>query len=280
VTRVLANGLHFHVNRLRSGEAGDRPVVVCVHGLAVVDSAATSFLLGFDLARDADVVVYDLRGHGRSDVVPSGYRVTDHAGDLVALLDALALDRPVHLVGFSYGAAIAVVATMRAPTRVASLCLLDGVVPLRGWNRSLGAVEELQDWVDRARAVGAGEDQIVAAIIDRMVTEHGVAPRRAASLTRRVHRLLETTTLGADIRDEPEFDEPGDYRAITCPVLGVYGDRSDLYWQTDVLPALIPGITVHTLAGADHLDVYWRIDEIRPLVRQFIGLPAPNGAPA
>src|SRR4051812_15017918 len=112
--RVHANGIDFYVNRFRTHEdRGHRPVVVCVHGLAVVDNAATSFVMGFHLAKRADVYAYDLRGHGRSEKPPTGYRAEDHAADLIALIDALEIDEPVHLIAFSYGGAPAIVATMR-----------------------------------------------------------------------------------------------------------------------------------------------------------------------
>lgn len=268
--KVHANGLNFHVNRFRSGPAGDRPIVVCIHGLAVVDNAAPTFVLGFHLAADAEVITYDLRGHGRSDVVPSGYGIADHAADLVALLDALDITVPVHLVAFSYGGAIAMLAAMRHPERWASLTLLDGVVPITGWNTSLGVVEQFKAWLEEAHSQGHAADELADVVVDRLVEEYGVPRRRATSTAKRVHLLMETTSFGDDIRNEIAFDSKEDYSRIDCPVLGVYGDQSDLYWLTDLLPTLIGDVRTHTIVGADHLNVYGRFDEIRPLVRQFV----------
>jgi hypothetical protein len=56
-------------------------------------------------------------------------------------------------------------------------------------------------------------------------------------------------------------------------VLGIYGDRSDVFWLTLRLPGLLPDLTLHTIAGADHLGVFWRLEETRPLLCRFIGLP-------
>src|SRR5213596_3588112 len=48
------------------------------------------------------VVAVDLRGHGRSPVLRSGYRPSDYARDLAALVDRLELG-PVVAVGHSMG---------------------------------------------------------------------------------------------------------------------------------------------------------------------------------
>lgn len=277
---VHANGLDFHVNRFRTGPDGDRPVVVCVHGLAVVDNAATSFVLGFDLAKDADVVAYDLRGHGRSEQPPTGYSLTDHVADLVALLDALDLTAPVHLVGFSYGGAIVTLAAARHPERVASLTLLDGLVPASGWEKpTLTMVEKFEAWLDNVDSQGVTTEEIHAQVVDQVIDEYGISRRRASALTRRVHRLFERTSLRDDIRAEVVLDKD-DLGQIRCPVLGVYGTASEIFWIADLLPEVLDDVTIEIVEGADHLDVYWRINEIRPIVRRFIGLTSPTGPDA
>ncbi|WP_239660660.1 alpha/beta fold hydrolase [Aeromonas hydrophila] len=51
-----------------------------------------------------------------------------HAGDLLALLAQLACG-PVHLVGWSYGADVALTAALQAPERVRSLYLVEPGCP-------------------------------------------------------------------------------------------------------------------------------------------------------
>jgi pimeloyl-ACP methyl ester carboxylesterase len=74
------------------------------------------------------------------------------------------------------------------------------------------------------------------------------------------------------MRTEAVFDHD-DFEQIECPVLAIYGTQSDLDWVPDRMRELIRDVTTHTLAGADHLGVYRRVDEVRPLIRRFIGLP-------
>jgi pimeloyl-ACP methyl ester carboxylesterase len=269
-----ANGVRFNVNRLRTGPPGDRPIVVCIHGFAIVGGAAAAFLVGFNLATDADVICYDLRGHGRSDVAPSGYSINDHAADVAALLDALGITQPVHLVGFSYGGAVATVATMRYPERVASLTLLDGIVPLAGWEKSFYApVAEYERMIQDAVDEGKELDEIIEDMIVWVMGEYGTSRRRAERVGGRIRRMFEDTSLKDELANEVVFDEE-EVSRIRCPVLGVYGDESELYFLDDVLPRLLDDVQMHTIPGANHLTVYWRINEIRPLLREFLGLPA------
>src|SRR5262249_5075822 len=66
------------------------------------------------------VIAYDLRGHGQSTLgVPDG-TLTQLAGDLVALLDALELERP-DLCGFSLGGTVVLRAAADHPERVRRL---------------------------------------------------------------------------------------------------------------------------------------------------------------
>jgi pimeloyl-ACP methyl ester carboxylesterase len=277
---VKANGLNFHVNRFRTGPPGDRPVVVCVHGLAVVDNAASSFLIGFHLARDADVIAYDLRGHGRTDRPPQGYGISDHVADLAALLDALEVDVPVHLIGCSYGGAIVMAAALQHPERIASVILLDGLVPAPGWEDDLyEEVGNFETWYDEARSHGVTEDEMEAAVAERVMEEYGATRRRAIAVTKRVHLLFDHTSVRDDMRNEIAFPRE-DFRAVECPVLGVYGDKARIYRLIDELPRLCRNVTTHTVPGADHLDVFWRIREYRHVIRDFLGLPAVPATPA
>jgi pimeloyl-ACP methyl ester carboxylesterase len=69
-------------------------------------------------------VTMDFRGHGRSDAPATPFGLPDLAGDVLALLDALGIERAT-LVGHSLGGMVAVEAASRSG-RVAGLVLLEG----------------------------------------------------------------------------------------------------------------------------------------------------------
>jgi pimeloyl-ACP methyl ester carboxylesterase len=70
-------------------------------------------------------VALDFRGHGDSGWSPSrNYRSADHAADVCALIDHLNAG-PVDLVGYSWGALVAVMAATQKPEIVRSVVLAD-----------------------------------------------------------------------------------------------------------------------------------------------------------
>ncbi len=75
------------------------------------------------LAKDHTVILYDLRGHGRSDKPKGDYSVQTMAHDLNALIQSLNLDKAT-LVGFSMGGAISLVCTLQNPEKVSRLVLI------------------------------------------------------------------------------------------------------------------------------------------------------------
>jgi len=79
-------------------------------------------------ARQYRVLVYNRRGYGNSTPrldFPPTYHDADVA-DLLKFLDALGLNDPVRLCGFSDGATIALMFAARFPSRVAALVLIAG----------------------------------------------------------------------------------------------------------------------------------------------------------
>lgn len=97
----------------------ERPTIVMLHGNGDDHSPFKEFYGG--LTDFAQVVYCDLRGHGRSDDgEPESWNLQQWADDLVALCDALGIDRPV-VWGMSFGGAIALNYAIRYPDHPAKL---------------------------------------------------------------------------------------------------------------------------------------------------------------
>src|SRR5438046_4762158 len=97
--------------------------LVMVHGLAA-NMAFWYFKYACELARDFRVTVFDLRGHGRSQITPSGYTPDNLAVDLACLLDQLGIGS-AHLLAHSFGGVVALRFALQRPERVRSLVLAD-----------------------------------------------------------------------------------------------------------------------------------------------------------
>ena len=104
-----------------AGESG--PALVLVHGLAGSGAHWQPQLAA--LGATCRVFAPDLRGHGRSES-PAGaaYDIAAHAADLLAVVDALGLDR-FALAGHSFGAWVALELAANHPHRVTALALVD-----------------------------------------------------------------------------------------------------------------------------------------------------------
>ncbi|MFF3013007.1 SDR family oxidoreductase [Streptomyces sp. NPDC057939] len=124
--RVSTGGIELCVVEL--GDT-DRPTVVLVHGYP--DSKEVWSEVAERLAARFHVVLYDVRGHGRSTApVPlrGGFTLEKLTDDFLAVADAVSPDRPVHLVGHDWGSVqgweFATVA--RTEGRIASFTSMSG----------------------------------------------------------------------------------------------------------------------------------------------------------
>jgi pimeloyl-ACP methyl ester carboxylesterase len=115
--RLPDTTLHY----VREGRGA--PPIVFVHG-ALCDHADWRHQLAH-FAATHEVLALDLHGHGASDRTPGRIDVEHFAADLVALLDALGLERAV-LVGHSMGCRVLLQTWSVAPQRVAALVFVDG----------------------------------------------------------------------------------------------------------------------------------------------------------
>jgi 3-oxoadipate enol-lactonase len=90
------------------------------------------------------ILRYDTRGHGQSSSTPGPYSIEQLAKDVVALLDALDLDR-VHFCGLSMGGMIGMWLGVHAPERLNNLVLCNTgakIGTLEAWNARIDAVRK------------------------------------------------------------------------------------------------------------------------------------------
>ncbi|WP_406124542.1 SDR family oxidoreductase [Streptomyces sp. NBC_00989] len=112
-------------------ELGDpsRPTVVLVHGYP--DSKEVWSEVASRLADRFHVVLYDVRGHGRStapEPLRGGFTLEKLTDDFLAVADAVSPDRPVHLVGHDWGSVQSweFVTVERTVGRIASFTSMSG----------------------------------------------------------------------------------------------------------------------------------------------------------
>ncbi len=119
---VRARGLDFHVAEAGAGE----DVVLCLHGWPQHWYEWRHLMPA--LADRHRVLALDLRGFGGSDAPRRGYEKENMASDVLAVLDALGLER-VTLVGHDWGGWIGFLLCLRAPRRFERVLALNIVPP-------------------------------------------------------------------------------------------------------------------------------------------------------
>ncbi|MEU7083031.1 SDR family oxidoreductase [Streptomyces achromogenes] len=124
--RVRTGGIELCV-----AELGDpaQPTVVLVHGYP--DSKEVWSEVAVRLADRFHVVLYDVRGHGRSTAprpLRGGFTLAKLTDDFLAVVDAVSPDRPVHLVGHDWGSVQSweFVTVGRTEGRIASFTSISG----------------------------------------------------------------------------------------------------------------------------------------------------------
>ncbi|MFF9053726.1 alpha/beta fold hydrolase [Streptomyces erythrochromogenes] len=265
---VLADSLRFHVQQLPAAagaDAPDRPVVVFLHGLVVDNLSSFYCPLAVPVARSGhEAVLYDLRGHGRTERPATGYDSRTAVRDLFALLAALGLGhRPVHLVGNSYGGTLALHAALARPGLVSGLTLLEP--PLGGaW------VESMVDTLSAAAL--SLEDSPVPAELRTLRL------RKAANLTAIADALLNRTSLIDDIAASRPFT-PADYARLACPALIVCGEHSELVHGAHELARHAPRCELRILPGLGHDVLKESSGVLREAVLAHIAATVPTAPP-
>jgi 3-oxoadipate enol-lactonase len=276
--KARINGISVHYQMRGAG-----PDVVLVHG---VTSCMAQWYVEVlpSLARQYRVTTYDLRGHGLTDVTPTGYSSEALAGDLLALMDHLGLES-ASIVGHSFGGAVGLHAALVEPGRVDGVVLLDtGLACLRhlrvisewsGW-KTYGA-DLAQFGITLERFLEIDRHQDVTAFIKQSLSiplQTGFRKGQNA-LTPRLRRLLDETAIGLEFRDVAGLTEDR-LADITTPVLAIYGGASPYERMAEHLSRRLPRCRYELLPDSGHFyavdDPALVVDRIVP----FLADPAGN----
>jgi pimeloyl-ACP methyl ester carboxylesterase len=246
--------------------------VVCLH--ASGSSSRQWKGLVERIGQHARVVAPDFYGHGEAPTWNQARALTlrDEASRVMRVLTASS--RPIHLVGHSYGGAVALHIALELPERVASLTLYEPVpfATLFAYNaRNPAAVEVriLAEGIDRALRNGS-----IEAAAERFVTywsgndawcglsglQRTTIASRMPSIDRHFKALAaDTTTLK-------------DYERLRIPVLLMAGaqTRASTRRLTELLGYGLPASEVEMIDGLDHMGPLTAPEIVNGRIEAFI----------
>lgn len=244
---VVANGTRLHY--YRSG--GAKPPVLLVHGIS--DDGLCWTPVAGALADEFDVVMVDMRGHGKSEAPEDGYTMENLADELAGLITALGLEKPI-VLGHSMGAASTLVMAGLFPDLARAILLED---PPPFWSgrgptpRDPEASNPLREWIiSNKRKTGAD------LLAELRANSPGWSEAEQQPWINSKHRYSPRIADLVQPVGQGSVEPPNLLRRITCPALFISADveLGAISGAADIalLKEYIPQLRVEHIPGAGH----------------------------
>jgi pimeloyl-ACP methyl ester carboxylesterase len=274
--KVNVDGINLHYLTVGRG-----PDVVMLHGF-LGNLAVWHLNIVPALRRDFRITTPDLRGHGYSDVTPTGYTTESMARDLKGFLDRSGIERPM-LVGHSFGADICLHFALMYPERVSRMVAIEPGLAALVHQRKASEWEGWSYWVSKLEEVGLTVPDDKRTDLDFLLnlsleTPKFYGPARGLPRNRGpLINLIRNTTLMKD------YEEPGSLTLeavarILTPTFLVYGDKSHFLKSYEYLRRALPHCTSALLHGGEHFGPLERPEELTQHIRRFFTLARSESA--
>jgi pimeloyl-ACP methyl ester carboxylesterase len=240
------NGLRMYYELHGNGD----PLVV-LHGALLTVDAFAAVIPG--LAANRQVIAVELQGHGHTADTDRELTLANLAGDIVALLDELRIER-ADLFGFSLGGTTALQVAMAHPERVRRL------VAASAHFRSDGFHPEIRD-PQPGETSGRGPTAEEFGEWQKAYSRVAPDPDHFLTLAGKVSATPEQVDSWSEIN----------LRSITAPTLLVVGDNDFVRLDhAAAMRELIPGAQLAVIPGAVHTRLLQRAELVLPLVESFL----------
>ena len=252
--------------------------IVMIHGLAT--SLAFWYLqYANELSKRYRVTLYDLKGHGRSEMPSTGYSPDCLTNDFEGLMDFLGINK-AHIVSHSYGGLIALKYGLRWPQRVHSLVIMDTHIALArraqadyvwAYGRKIQPILEKYD-IDLDTADPFFGYRILT-LAAKMVRKGIELPRELSDLIGPITGMLGKKTANqwlklivtATVEEELMLDDGLSEEALgqlKMPILPMYGERSQAMWSAECLERAWPDVSFEYLEAGGHFFPFTRSAEV------------------
>lgn len=249
-------------------EGGQGETVFLIHGFQ--SNKDIWIRLAGQLTQHYHVIAIDLPAHGDSNIrMDKNYSIPAQAKRVIAIMDALHLDHPVHLMGHSMGGAIAFHVAVMAPDHVKSLALMSaaGVIspqPSELYKRLQHGENPLivhdEQGYKNMMAFTMSEVPYIPAPVIAALTREAIAREPIAS------------KIFQEIYPEYSFNPEQALPQIKVPTLVLWGEQDQVLdvSSTVVFKRLIPQSQVVIFKGTGHAPQIERTKETARAYQSFL----------
>lgn len=284
---AIVNGLKINYVQIDDGGEGAREDLVMVHGLAT-NLAFWYLQYAPRVAKRFRVTLFDLRGHGRSDMPTSDYSPAAMARDLAGLMDHLGIQK-AHFLAHSYGGVVTMNFAVQHPDRVRSLVLADSHISAvrhvetpREWAYG----ESLQEILDRHGLDLDTRDpyfgyKLLTRVAEWQMRGLSVPPEMAEVVSPLMGKtgsrtsaqwlhLMSSTTAEAEMMGDDGLTLER-LRAFKFPIMAMYGDNSQARLTGSELLEVWPHAEFQRVRDAGHFFPTSRPEEVLLGCERFWG---------
>jgi pimeloyl-ACP methyl ester carboxylesterase len=241
---IKAKGLKFAVHDSGQG----RPVLL-VHGFPLHHAMWSAQIEA--LTPRCRVIAPDLRGFGESEAAGDVVTMDMFADDLAVILDALEIEEPVCLCGFSMGGYIAFAFWRKYASRVRSM-ILPNTRPSADTPEAADGRRKMAD-----RVLAEGSEPLIESMIGKMFAPD--TPKRDPALVRKVRAMMEANSregVAATLRGLADrADVTAMLPRMDVPALVIVGSEDQISTPKEMsgMAKAIPRAKFVEIPGAGHM---------------------------
>ena len=241
---------------------GQGPPVVLAHGMGFGSNLNAWRSTGYTdaLRNDFQLILFDFRGHGRSDKPNEASASSDPADDVVAVLDSLEIIK-AHYLGYSMGAAAGFRQAVRHADRFLSF-ILGGMTP-GPWPEEMVKAVNISAELNKLRRT----DPEAYFLEMEQLTGHPLTPEEKSELLARDEGAGSETLTPRHERSELT---PRELAGILVPCVLYCGSLDPFYAGAQESVQYMPRGVFISLDGLNHITAFSRSDVVVRFVKPLL----------
>jgi pimeloyl-ACP methyl ester carboxylesterase len=262
---VPVNGLEMYYETYGEGQ----PLVLLHGAFSAIGSSFGALIPG--LAEGRKVVAFEMQGHGRTADIDRPMSNEAMADDVATAIEHLGLGQ-VDLYGYSMGAFVALLVTLRHPHLVRKLVFMSATYTMSGVHPGLmDGLGEMtpemmvgSEWHEEYMRIAPHPEHFDTLFAKKTEMDRGYQDQRTEDI-----EAIEAPTLV--IIGDSDLVRP-EHAVEMFRLLGggVFGD----------MPPGMPASQLAVIPGASHVSIRLRADLLVPIVTSFLDAPMPEREPS